>query len=106
MDDREKELQAAIAAVRYMGIQLRNRRLKLKKTVAGLAFTTGLSREDIETIESGGDTGNAADGMVLAMALGLDYADLLKEALDYGKEHYNDAAPSTKIIKGGLFKGK
>lgn len=86
MDIRDKELQAALAAVRYMGIELRNRRVKLKKSVAEIAFVTGLSREDVTKIEQGIDTGNAADMMAVAEILGIDYFDLLKKALEYGKE--------------------
>ena len=61
MDEREKLLEQAKVTVRYMGTEIHNRREKLKKTVANLAFVTGLSREDIEMIERGEDTGNAAD---------------------------------------------
>ena len=32
------------------------------------------------------DTGNAADVMVVANVLGIDYFDLLQKAIEYGKE--------------------
>lgn len=86
MDERELQLQQALAALRYIGNALRTRRMKLKKSVAEIAFVTGLSREQVTTIEQGGDTGSAADPMAIAEVLGLDYFDILKEALDYGKE--------------------
>lgn len=85
MDERDLALQQALATLRYIGYALRNRRLKLKKSVAEISFVTGISRDDVTKIEEGGDTGSAADPMAIAEVLGLDYFEILKEALDFGK---------------------
>ena len=89
-----------------MGTELHERREKLKKSIKGLSVTTGLSCEEIEMIERGEDTGNAADIMVLCEALGVDYGTLLMAALKYGTENYDGTEEKPKIILGGLFKGK
>jgi len=106
MDEREKRLLQAQATVRYMGTEVHNRREKLKKSIKGISVTTGLSVDEIEMIERGEDTGNAADIMVMCEALGMDYGALLMAALKYGTENYDGAEKKPKIIMGGLFKGK
>ena len=86
MEDRDLRLQQAFASMKYIGEQLHIRRTKLKKSIAEISFVTGLSRDDVFKIECGLDTGNAADVMVVANVLGIDYFDLLQKAIEYGKE--------------------
>ena len=106
MENQDTRLQQAMASLRYIGAEIHNRREKLKKSVASIAFVTRISREEIEMIERGEDTGNAADIMVLCEVLGMDYAELMMAALKYGTENYDGAEKKTEIIMGGLFKGK
>ena len=86
MEDRDLRLQQAFASMKYIGEQLHIRRTKLKKSIAEISCVTGLSRDDVFKIECGMDTGNAADVMVVANVLGIDYFDLLQKAIEYGKE--------------------
>ncbi len=86
MDDRDIRLEQAFASMKYMGEQIHVRRTKLKKSIAEISFVTGLSRDDVFKIECGVDTGNAADVIVVANVLGIDYFDLLKDALEHGKK--------------------
>lgn len=106
MENQDTRLQQAMASLRYIGAEIHNRREKLKKSVASIAFVTRISREEIEMIERGEDTGNAADIMVLCQVLGMDYSELMMAALKYGTENYDGAEKKPKIIMGGLFKGK
>ena len=96
------EVQQAMAALRYMGTEIHKKRVKLKKTIKQISFTSGLSIEDIQKIEQGEDTGNAADIWAVCEALGIDYATLMINALDYGKQHGNEQPMKLEIIKGGL----
>ncbi len=102
MEQESIELQQALTSLRYMGEEIHKRRIKLKKTLKNISFTTGLSMEDIQKIEQGEDTGNAADIWVVCEVLGIDYTNLLKEAIDYGKQNYNKEKTKLQIIKGGL----
>lgn len=106
MENQDTRLQQAMASLRYIGAEIHNRREKLKKSVASIAFVTRISREEIEMIERGEDTGNAADIMVLCEVLGMDYAELMMAALKYGSEQIGGETEKPKIIKGGFFKGK
>ena len=80
-------IKQANASLSYMGREIHTRRVKLKEDIKRLSFSTGLSCEDIEKIEQGIDTGNAADILVVCEALGMDYAELVLSALEYVKEN-------------------
>lgn len=74
-------LEQAKAAMRYLGEKIHEQRILKGMSIDQLAALSEVAAEDVEKAEQGIDTGSAVDIFLLAETLGINFADLMTEAI-------------------------